>query len=120
MRKGEIKHNPYIEGVGPFKSLIGTDPPQRIQQALLPKSVIQAQPIQSSHKKNSQSSGYLSAVSIQPKSPFNSNLKKNLNPNLAKLMLSDSSSEEDLGAYGAELLKALDKLNQQMNPKTAQ
>ncbi len=27
MRKGEIKHNPYIEGVGPFKSLIGTDPP---------------------------------------------------------------------------------------------
>jgi hypothetical protein len=43
-----------------------------------------------------------------------------LNPNLAKLMISDSSSEEDLGAYGAELLKALDKLNQQMNPKTAQ
>lgn len=35
-------------------------------------------------------------------------------------MLSDSSSEEDLGTYGAELLKALDKLNQQMNPKTAQ
>jgi hypothetical protein len=36
-------------------------------------------------------------------------------------MLSDSSSEEEnLGAYGAELLKALDKLNQQMNPKIAQ
>ena len=44
-----------------------------------------------------------------------------MNPNLAKLMLSDSSSEdENLGAYGAELLKALDKLNQQMNPKIAQ
>ena len=27
MRKGEIKTNPYIEGVGPFKTLIGTDPP---------------------------------------------------------------------------------------------
>jgi hypothetical protein len=41
-----------------------------------------------------------------------------LNPNLAKLMLSDSSSEEEnLGAYGEELLKALDKLNQQINSK---
>jgi hypothetical protein len=27
---GEIKSNPYIEGIGPFKTLIGTDPPQRI------------------------------------------------------------------------------------------
>ena len=36
-------------------------------------------------------------------------------------MLSDSSSEEEnLGAYGQELLKALDKLNQQMNSKTVQ
>ena len=45
MRKGEIKSNPYIEGIGPFKTLIGTDPPQRIQHAQLPKSVLQAQAI---------------------------------------------------------------------------
>jgi hypothetical protein len=30
MRKGEIKTNPYIEGIGPFKTFVGTDPPHRI------------------------------------------------------------------------------------------
>lgn len=36
-------------------------------------------------------------------------------------MVSDSSSdEENFGAYGAELLKALNSLNQQINPKTTQ
>lgn len=29
MRKGEIKTSPNFEGVGPFKLLIGTEPPQR-------------------------------------------------------------------------------------------